>query len=240
MARRESLAQRLRAIDPPVDDPEEALAENRVLVDGAVVSNPRSQVLPDARIVVKARTELRGVKKLGPALDTFGVTVEGRSALDLGACTGGFTQALLRRGAASVHAVDVGYGQLLGSLRQDPRVVCLERTNIASVTPELLGLRPAIIVCDITKLALREVGRQLAENDVPAPGTRLIGLVKPMFELGTGVLPVGDELDRALTLAMSGLVDVGWRDIEWIDSSIQGSRGAVEYFVHAVWGEPVD
>ncbi len=191
MARRVPLLRRLTEMNPSVADPELALEEQRVLVDGVIVTNPESQVLPDARIVVKAPTTLQGVRKLTPALDHFEIDPANAVAVDLGACTGGFTQALLNRGAARVFAVDVGYGQLLGSLRQDDRVVSLERTNVAAVTPDLLGgIHPTIIVCDVTKLALREVGRQLADNRVPGPGTDFVGLVKPMFELATGSLPV--------------------------------------------------
>ena len=144
---------------------------------------------------------------------------------------------LLDAGAAKVFAVDVGHGQLLGSLRQDDRVVNLERTNIAQVTPALLGCRPDVIVCDVTKLALREVVAQLVANDVPAPGTRFVGLVKPMFELGVGTLPTGHDLDRALQLAVEGIEAVGWVDVTHTDSPIRGHRGAVEYFAHARWPE---
>ena len=234
-ARRIPLIRRLGELDPPIDDPEDALADHRVTVDGAIVTNPNSQVLPTARVVVKPPSELRGVRKLEPALDAFGIDATGLVALDLGACTGGFTQVLLTRGAVKVFAVDVGYGQLLGSLRQDDRVVNLERTNIADVTPDLLGTRPDLIVCDVTKLALREVAKQLVANDVPAPGCRLVGLVKPMFELGTGELPVGDELQRALALARDGVEALGWTDLATIDSPITGHRGAIEFFLHARW-----
>ena len=234
MARRLPLLRRLGQLDPPVDDPEAALAEQRVLVDGAIVTNPASQVLPSARIVVKPPATLQGVRKLAPALDHFGVPVEGAMALDLGACTGGFTRALLDAGAARVFAVDVGHGQLLGSLRQDERVVNLERTNVAAVTPDLLGTRPNLIVCDVTKLALREVGRQLLSNDVPAPGAHFIGLVKPMFELATAELPeTPDELDRALTMATDGLTAVGWEVRGTMASPVTGHRGAVEFLLHA-------
>ncbi|MDH3679608.1 MAG: 16S/23S rRNA (cytidine-2'-O)-methyltransferase, partial [Acidimicrobiia bacterium] len=147
------------------------------------------------------------------------------------------TQVLLARGAVRVFAVDVGHGQLLGSLRQDDRVVNLERTNVAEVTPTLLGCRPDVIVCDITKLPLREVARQLVDNDVPMPGTHLVGLVKPMFELGIGELPEAEGLARALALAERGIEELGWADVSSIDSTILGHRGAVEYFLHARWPE---
>ncbi len=219
-------------MDPPIDDPAAALADHRVQVDGAIVTNPNSQVLPSARVVVRPSKNLQGVRKLTAALDTFDLDVAGRVGLDLGACTGGFTSVLLERGAAPVFAVDVGYGQLLGSLRQDERVVSLERTNVADVTPDLLGARPGIIVCDVTKVSLREVGRQLVANDVPAPGCDFVGLVKPMFELGTGELPQGDDLVRALGLALDGLADAGWEPVASMTSPVVGHRGAIEFFAH--------
>lgn len=238
VARREALLRRLQKMDPPIDDPEAALADHRVQVDGAIVTNPSSLVLPSARIVVRPSKNLQGVRKLTAALDHFGLSVEGAVGLDLGACTGGFTSVLLARGAAPVFAVDVGYGQLLGSLRQDERVISLERTNVAQVTPELLGQRPEVIVCDVTKVSLRQVGEQLAANDVPAPGCHFVGLVKPMFELGVGELPTGSELDRALELAETGLAAAGWTPVDSMVSPITGHRGAVEFFTLTRWPGP--
>jgi 23S rRNA (cytidine1920-2'-O)/16S rRNA (cytidine1409-2'-O)-methyltransferase len=235
VTRRVPLVKLLGRLEPPVVDAEAALREQRVLVDGAVVTNPGSLVLPTARVVIRPRAQPRGARKLGAALDRFGVDPAGRVGLDLGACTGGFTQALLDRGAVRVFAVDVGHGQLLGSLRQDPRVVSLERTNVADVTPELLGTRPQVIVADVTKLPLREVARQLATQDVPGPGTELVGLVKPMFELGTGQLPVGPELALALDRAERGIAESGWDHLGSMESPMRGHRGAVEFFVHARW-----
>src|SRR5690625_1778223 len=107
MTRRRRLLELIERKDPPVEDPESALAEFRVTVDGAVVTNPDSMVRTDARVIVKPPREPQGVRKLGHALDHFGVEPEGMDALDLGACTGGFTMALLQRGAARVAAVDV-------------------------------------------------------------------------------------------------------------------------------------
>ncbi len=229
----------LARMHPPVEDPLSALREMRVEVDGAVVTNPDSMVRPDASIVVRPRkTEPRGVRKLGHALDAFGVEVEGRVAVDLGACTGGFTLALLARGATEVVAVDIGFGQLLGSLQQDPRVRNLERTNLSEVTPELLGRRPDLIVADVTKISVRDLGRQIAANDLPMPGTTLVALVKPIFELGIGELPTGDRLDEALTLAASGLAESGWEVLDTMTSEVVGGGGAIELFVHARWPQP--
>jgi 23S rRNA (cytidine1920-2'-O)/16S rRNA (cytidine1409-2'-O)-methyltransferase len=237
--RRRKIIDLLEARDPPVDEPEAALAEHRVTVDGAVVTKPTSMVRPDARIVVRPPKVPQGVRKLGAALDHFRVDATGRRALDLGACTGGFTLALLERGASSVAAVDVGYGQLLGSLQQDPRVANHERTNVAEVTPELLGGHPGVVVVDVTKLSLRDVARQLAANGVPAAGTELVGLVKPMFELGWGELPTtADDLGEALRLAVEGIEAEGWEVLGTMESPVRGHRGAVEFFVHARWPSP--
>lgn len=236
VTRRRRLLDLLAERDPPVDDAADAIAEFRVLVDGSIMTNPNSMVRSDARVVVRQRTQPQGARKLGHALDRLAVEVDGRVAVDIGACTGGFTVALLERGAARVFAVDVGFGQLLGSLQQDTRVISLERTNVADVTPLILGLRPDLIVADVTKLTLRDAAKQLAENDVPKPGTEFVGLVKPMFELATGELPNEPaELERAVQLAATGIAACGWDVLAAVESDVRGHNGAVEFFVHARW-----
>ena len=208
-----------------------------MLVDGVVVTNPDSSVRSDARIVVKQPKAPKGITKLGYALDTFDVTVAGVTALDLGACTGGFTMALLDRGAAHVHAVDIGFGQLLGALAQDPRVTNLERTNISDVTPVLLGGRPDLVVVDVTKVTLGDIGAQLVANDVPRAGTEMVGLVKPIFELGWGESPTEPEdLALATRSAAAGLASHGWGELGLIESSVRGSHGAIEFLIHARFG----
>jgi 23S rRNA (cytidine1920-2'-O)/16S rRNA (cytidine1409-2'-O)-methyltransferase len=234
--RRELLSRYLDRLNPPITDADAALREHRVTVNGAVVTNPSSFVRSDARVVVAKPRKPRGVEKLGHALDAFAVEVSDACAVDLGACTGGFTMALLERGASHVFAVDAGFGQLLGSLQQDPRVTNLERTNVAQVTPKLLrGVQPDLIVADVTKLALRELGIQIVANGLPREGTRLVGLVKPMFELGTGQLPTGRDLEEALDVASSGLATAGWITLETMRSEVLGQRGAVEFFIYAEW-----
>lgn len=233
-ATRRPLAAVLGQRHPERDDLDGAIAEGRVRVDGVVVTNPRSQVRPDARIVVEQPRRLQGTRKLGFALDHFGVAVEGRAALDVGACTGGFTVALLERGAHLVHAVDVGFGQLLGSLRQDPRVRNLERTNLGDLTPTHLDGPPELIVVDVSNLALAGAAAQLTANlDLPV-GTELVGLVKPMFELRRADLPTEEaDLDQAVARAAAGLAEHGWEVLGSVRSSVVGHRGAVEFFLHA-------
>ncbi|HVA43497.1 MAG TPA: SAM-dependent methyltransferase [Acidimicrobiales bacterium] len=215
-------------------DPAAAVAEGRVLVDGAVVTNPSSQVRADARVVVQEARFPRGVEKLGRALDGLGVEVAGRTVLDVGACTGGFTQAVLDRGATNVFAVDVGFGQLLGSLRQDPRVVNLERTNASEVTPALLGQQVDLIVIDVTYVRLGTIISELSANLSPAAGTDLVGLVKPMFELERGELPVDPaDLVEAGRRAAADADAAGWDVLSVTESAVRGSQGAVELFLRA-------
>lgn len=128
---------RLRRLDaelarahPYLDRPERLIAEGAVLVDGRIVTNPASLVPVGASIVVRMQRPLRGEAKLRAALAAFDVPVRGRLALDVGAAAGGFTRVLLEAGGARVYAVDTGHGQLLGSLRQDDRVVNLEGVNL--------------------------------------------------------------------------------------------------------------
>jgi 23S rRNA (cytidine1920-2'-O)/16S rRNA (cytidine1409-2'-O)-methyltransferase len=129
----------------------------------------------------------RGAHKLSGALDalaTGGPAVLGRRCLDAGASTGGFTEVLLHRGAREVVAVDVGYGQLAWTLRQDPRVTVLERTNARSLVPELLPEPPDIAVVDVSFISLRTVLPPVAA--VVKPAGQLVALVKPQFEVGRG------------------------------------------------------
>ncbi|HYI62309.1 MAG TPA: SAM-dependent methyltransferase [Acidimicrobiales bacterium] len=233
MAARRALTAVLLTRHPDLDDIEAALAAGRVRVDGVVITNPRSQVRPDARIEVATPRTLQGTRKLGFALDHFGVDVAGRVALDVGACTGGFTVALLERGARLVHAVDVGFGQLLGSLRQDPRVRNLERTNLGVLTRDHLDEQPDLIVVDVSNLALAAAVAQLTANLDPAPGTELVGLVKPMFELRRAQPPTDEaELAEAVARAAAGAEEHGWDVLGSVRSAMTGHRGAVEHLLH--------
>ncbi|HYD10973.1 MAG TPA: SAM-dependent methyltransferase [Acidimicrobiales bacterium] len=175
-------------------------------------------------------TSLHGVEKLGFALERFDVVVSGRVAFDCGASTGGFTRALLDAGASKVYAVDVGYGQLLGSLRQDERVVARERTNIATaVTDEPVG----VVTLDLSYLSLAKALPQLAIT--LDDGADLLALVKPMFELGLGKLPDDQDaaLPDAIALAADAATSTGWTVVATDRSPVLGNKGAVEGWVHA-------
>ena len=174
--------------------------------------------------------ELRGSVKLRAAMERFGVDVTGRVCVDVGASTGGFTTVLLERGARKVYAVDVGHGQLLGSLRQDARVIDLERTNVAVAEVD----EPIdVVTIDVSYLSLTDAASQLRRLSF-SDGAELVGLVKPMFELRLAEAPADrDSLDRALRIAVDGVTAAGWVVVATMDSPVTGAKGAVEGFVHA-------
>jgi 23S rRNA (cytidine1920-2'-O)/16S rRNA (cytidine1409-2'-O)-methyltransferase len=228
-------------VRPDLADPEGVIRHGWVLVDGRIVANPASLVPRGASVVVRPPRRPRGTRKLAWALASFGISVHGRVALDVGAAAGGFTIVLLEAGARRVYAVDVGHGQLLGSLRANPRVVNLERVNLAELDRSLVPDRIDVISLDLSYLSVASAADQLAVLPL-APEADLVALVKPMFELGLAEPPTARSLlDHAVTSAGRGLDRAGWRVVGRVVSPIRGSRGAVEFFVHARWGgRPAD
>ena len=202
-------------------------------VDGRVILNPNSHVRQDASIAVQQPVVLRGEAKLRVALQAFGVAVAGLTALDCGAAAGGFVRVLLEMGAARVYAVDVGHGQLLGSLRQDPRVVNLEATNLAQLDTIIVPDPIELITLDLSYLSLASGVRYLSRVRL-AHDARLLALVKPMFELGLAQPPADDaRLEEARRSAELGISKAGWRVTGSIRSPVKGARGATEFWVHA-------
>lgn len=218
---------------PALADPAGAIEAGTVLVDGRFVQNPASMVAPSAAIVVRDEAPLRGEAKLAAALAAFGVEVAGRVALDAGASTGGFVRVLLGAGAGRVYAVDAGHGQLLGSLRQDPRVVNLEGVNLGALTRALVPEPVDVVTLDLSYLSLAEAVPQLAGIEL-APAADCLALVKPMFELSLAAAPIdaatmADAVDRA----SAGFTAAGWTVRGWIPSPVTGAKGAVEALLHA-------
>lgn len=223
----------IERLRPDLEDALSAIVEGRVLVDGRPVTNPGSRIPRGAAVVVREPVALRGSVKLRSALDAFGVDVSGRVALDVGSAAGGFVLVLLERGARRVYAVDAGHGQLLGSLRQDPRVVVLERTNVAELGPGVVPEAVDVVTIDVSYLPLAEAARQLDRVEL-APGAQLIGLVKPMFELRLDHAPSDrPSLDGAMGLAVEGVSAAGWDVAGTMDSPVTGAKGAPELFLRA-------
>ncbi|MBO0684385.1 MAG: TlyA family rRNA (cytidine-2'-O)-methyltransferase [Candidatus Dormibacteraeota bacterium] len=178
------------------------------------------------------RSPLRGEAKLDAALHEFQVPIQGRVALDAGAAAGGFTTVLLRRGASRVYAVEAGFGQLLGSLRQDPRVVNLERTNLGDLDRRRVTDRVEVVSLDLSYLSLADAVPQLTTLDI-AGGADLIALVKPMFELHLPRPPADEaRLQDALGRAIAGMEAAGWRVAGSMPSPVTGQGGAHEFLVH--------
>jgi 23S rRNA (cytidine1920-2'-O)/16S rRNA (cytidine1409-2'-O)-methyltransferase len=180
----------------------------------------------------------RGGEKLAAALDRFGIDPSGRDCLDVGASTGGFTDCLLRRGAVRVVAVDVGYGQLAWALRNDPRVIVLERTNARRLRPEDLPFSPDLVTADLSFISLRLVLPTLA--GLAAPSADLVLLVKPQFEAGPDdVSPGGVVRDLGVWRRVLGEVagacrDLGVAPMGAAASPLLGPAGNVEFLLHAV------
>ncbi|HEY3237884.1 MAG TPA: SAM-dependent methyltransferase [Polyangiaceae bacterium] len=199
---------------------------------GFPVRNPESLIARNARVVVRAPNPLQGEVKLGAALAAFRPAVAGRIALDVGASTGGFTRALLKAGAVRVYAVDAGYGQLLGSLRQDRRVVSLERTNLATLDERLIPDEVFLITIDVSYVALALAVPQLSRVRL-AHDAELIALVKPMYELGLAELPSSERIPEAIERAHQGVTRAGWRVLGVMESPVLGRGGAFELLLHA-------
>jgi 23S rRNA (cytidine1920-2'-O)/16S rRNA (cytidine1409-2'-O)-methyltransferase len=220
---------------PELGDPNQLIRTRRVSVDGRVIDNPASLVRRDATISVGRAVPLRGEAKLTAALGRFDVSVAGRVALDLGAAAGGFTRVLLRRGAAKVYAVDAGFGQLLGSLRQDPRVVNLERTNVSALDGRVVSDPIDLVTADLSYLGLAPAVAQLNDRIPVRASADLVGLIKPQFELGLATPPTAPgELAAAVESAAKGVESCGWAVRETMESPVRGSRGAIEFLLHAV------
>lgn len=216
-----------------------------VRVQGAVADKAVRLVASGDAIVIDgppARFVGRGGEKLDAALDAFAVDVTGKRCLDVGASTGGFTDCLLQRGAASVVALDVGHGQIDVRLRNDPRVTVLERTNVKTVAPATLGAPFPAVVVDVSFMSVTTIAATLAQ-DLTAPGGDLIVLVKPQFEVshavasrGRGVVRDPAEWEAALDRVQSALVAHGAAMMGIVTSPIKGAAGNTEFLVHAVVG----
>ncbi|MFQ5971810.1 MAG: TlyA family RNA methyltransferase [Alphaproteobacteria bacterium] len=205
------------------------------------IAKPGETVPLDAPLEVRGRDHpwvSRGGVKLAHALDHFAIDPRGLVCLDIGASTGGFTDVLLSRGAARVYAVDVGRGQLAWKLRNDERVVVLERTNARHLTAAHVPVAPDLIVCDASFIGLETV--LPAPLALAAPRARLVALIKPQFEVGKGRVGKGGVVrDPALHEEVCGRirgwleVRPGWRVLGLTRSPVEGPHGNVEFLIAA-------
>jgi 23S rRNA (cytidine1920-2'-O)/16S rRNA (cytidine1409-2'-O)-methyltransferase len=214
----------------------------QVLVDEQKVEKSGALVSADAslRIVGESpRYASRAGVKLEAALEHFQVEVGGKVCLDIGASTGGFTDCLLQRGAARVLAVDVGTNQLHWKLRSDPRVISMEQINARYLEPATVGQRVGLVTMDVSFISAT-----LILPVVPLLLTaraEILVLAKPQFEVGRGQVGAGgivrDEQLRqeAVSRVAGKLQELGFKQIDSVESVLPGVEGNVEYFVHGIW-----
>jgi len=213
----------------------------KVVVDENRVEKPGTQVWPDADIRLKGEDipfVSRGGVKLDRALEVFGIDPQGKRAIDVGASTGGFTDCLIQRGVAEVFAVDVGYGQLAWKLRQDARVVNLERRNIRYLDLQEIGEPVELIVVDTSFISIQKFLLRL-RHMVREDGDIVI-LIKPQFEVGKGKVEKGGIIrdheahKRVVERVRHEAREIGLETRGVIESPLKGAKGNKEFFIHLV------
>ena len=209
--------------------------------DGRRVDKPGISLAGDTPLEVRGREHpwvSRGGVKLAHALDHFAIDPSGAVALDIGASTGGFTDVLLTRGARRVYAVDVGHGQLAWKLRQDARVIVLERTNARHLTREHIPEAPDLVVCDASFIGLAKVLE--APLKLAKPDAKLVALIKPQFEAGReevgkgGVVRDAAVHERVCDDARAWVQSQRWSVMGIVESPITGPEGNIEFLLGAV------
>lgn len=218
-----------------------AIEAGLVRIGGAVATKPSASVGPDAAVVVEGDVHdyvSRGALKLLAGLDAFAIDPEGKTCLDLGASTGGFTEVLLRRGAAKVYAVDVGTGQLNPKIAGEPRVVTLEKTHAKDISRTLIPDEIDILVCDVSFISLRKALPEALA--LCADRAALVALIKPQFELGPdkigkgGLVKAGaGEIVQLINGMRAWVEGLGWRVLGVVPSPIKGGDGNQEYLLGA-------
>jgi 23S rRNA (cytidine1920-2'-O)/16S rRNA (cytidine1409-2'-O)-methyltransferase len=217
------------------------IAAGQVLVNGQRLDKAGMSVPDDVEVRIIGETLRyvgRGGLKLEKALQEFHVPVEDRIAIDIGASTGGFTDCLLQHGARKVYAVDVGYGQMAWKLRQDPRVVVIERTNVRVMDPSLVPERADLAVIDVSFISLEKVFPPALQFLKPDAG--LVALIKPQFEVGKervdkgGIVRDEDARKGAVRKIEEFVKNIGLDVKGVIPSPITGKDGNIEFLLYAV------
>jgi len=210
-----------------------------VYVNGVKEDRPGTKFRPDVEIQIKENINpyvSRGGLKLEKALKFFGINLEGKTAIDVGASTGGFTDCMLKNGAVKVVAIDVGYGQLAWELRNDPRVICMERTNIRYVKPEDIGIIADFATIDVSFISLKKVIPVVIE--LIKPDGEIVCLVKPQFEAGRekvgkgGVVRKPETHIEVLQDIISFVLEFNLKIKGLTYSPIKGPEGNIEYLLY--------
>lgn len=226
------------------------LAESRekakaIIMSGIVYVDDQKEDKAGTSFEETARIEVRGAAlkyvsrgglKLEKAMTHFGVTLEGKVCMDVGASTGGFTDCMLQNGAVRVYSVDVGHGQLAWKLRNDKRVVCMEKTNIRYVVPEDIGDRIEFVSIDVSFISLTKVLGPVKK--LMAEDGQIVCLIKPQFEAGRekvgkkGVVRDKKTHLEVINMVISFAVETGFEVLNLEFSPIKGPEGNIEYLLH--------
>lgn len=229
-----------RGLTPSREKAREKIISGSVSVNGAVQTKPGTMIPEDAEIAVSGDGDDfvgRGGRKLEKLLALYKPSLQGLRCLDVGASTGGFTEAMLRRGASTVYAVDVGTDQLAESLRADSRVVAMEQTDIRTVTPEQIGGTVDFAGIDVSFISLTMILPYVAT--LLTPGAEIGCLIKPQFEAGRsnvgkkGVVKDPKVHAEVLTRVLTAAQAVGLQAVQLTDSPIRGQNGNIEYLLYA-------
>ncbi|MBT1072800.1 TlyA family RNA methyltransferase [Pelotalea chapellei] len=236
-----------RGLVPSREKAQALIMAGQVVVGDHAVHKAGQQIAGDAEIRIKGEVlpfVSRGGLKLKKALDEFDVDVTGLVAIDVGASTGGFTDCLLQAGAVRVFAVDVGYGQLAWKLQQDPRVVSMEKTNIRHLAPEQLDEQPDLAVIDASFISLTKVLPSTVQ--IVKPGSRIIALIKPQFEVGKGEVGKGGIVrdpsahEKVIENIRQSAREMGLNVAGVCESPITGADGNREFLIMLVTPEKQD
>lgn len=228
-----------KGLAPSREKAQTMIMEGNVFVDNNREDKAGSSFDENAKIEIKGNTlkyVSRGGLKLEKAMTHFGITLDGKVCMDIGASTGGFTDCMLQNGASKVYAVDVGYGQFAWKLRQDERVVCMEKTNIRYVTPEDIADRLNFASVDVSFISLTKVlgpARALLQND-----GEMVCLIKPQFEAGRekvgkkGVVRDKAVHEEVIHKVIDFALETGFSILNLEYSPIKGPEGNIEYLVY--------
>lgn len=228
-----------RGLAPSREKAKAVIMEGNVYVNGQ--KEDKAGAMFDGQVPIEVRGKTlcyvsRGGLKLEKAISSFGILLENKICMDIGASTGGFTDCMLQNGAAKVYAVDVGYGQFAWKLRQDGRVVCMEKTNIRYVTRQDIADVLDFASVDVSFISLTKVLGPAKE--LLAPGSEMVCLIKPQFEAGREkVGKKGVVRDKKVHLEVIHRVldyakEIGFRVLALDFSPIKGPEGNIEYLVH--------
>ena len=228
-----------RGLAPSREKAKTMIMEGNVFVNNNREDKAGSTFSEDCQIEVRGKTlqyVSRGGLKLEKAMTHFGITLEGKICMDIGASTGGFTDCMLQNGAQKVYAVDVGYGQFAWKLRQDERVVCMEKTNIRYVSPKQIGDALDFASVDVSFISLTKVlgpARELLKED-----GQMVCLIKPQFEAGRekvgkkGVVRDKSVHEEVIEKVISFALETGFSIYNLEYSPIKGPEGNIEYLVY--------